>query len=348
MKALLFEGVENVVYGSVPDPRIESAGDAIVKVSHCAICGSDLHVYHGREKGCDHGTAMGHEFVGMIEETGASVKSLKKGDRVMSPFTTSCGECYYCRTGLTARCTRGQLFGWRQQGAGLHGAQAQYVRVPLADSTLVQVAEDMSDELAILFGDVLSTALFCADNAGAGPAKTHVVVGCGPVGLLTVLASGLRGAEKIYAVDSVTARLKVASDWGAMPIDLRNDSALEVVKEATEGRGADCVMEAVGSPQALRSAFDLLRPGGTLSSVGVNTSLSYPFTPEEVYNKNAAIRSGRCPARRYMTELIQITDRLPPDITRIFSHRMNLSEGAEGYRKFAGREDGCLKVLLMP
>jgi threonine dehydrogenase-like Zn-dependent dehydrogenase len=348
MNALLFEGPEKVVYGSLPDPRIESPGDVVVKMSCCAICGSDLHVYHGREMGCDTGTAMGHEFVGVVEETGASVKALKRGDRVMSPFTTNCGECYYCRSGLTARCIRGQLFGWREKGRGLHGAQAGYVRVPLADTTLVQVPEGTGDELALLYGDILSTAFFCSDNAGAGQGKTHVVVGCGPVGLLTVVAARLRGAEKIFAVDAVPARLRLAEEWGAVPVDLRTSDAIQVVKEATEGRGADCVMEAVGSPQAIRSAFDLLRPGGTLSSVGVNTSRSYPFTPEEVYNKNATFRSGRCPARRYMTELIQMSDSLPADITRVFSHRMNLGDGAEGYRKFAAREDGCLKVLLTP
>jgi threonine dehydrogenase-like Zn-dependent dehydrogenase len=220
--------------------------------------------------------------------------------------------------------------------------------VPLADTTLVQVPEGTGDEFALLYGDILSTAFFCSDNAGAGQGKTHVVVGCGPVGLLTVVAARLRGAEKIFAVDTVPARLRLAEEWGAVPVDLRTSDAIQVVKEATEGRGADCVMEAVGSPQAVRSAFDLLRPGGTLSSVGVNTNRSYPFTPEEVYNKNATIRSGRCPARRYMTELIQMSGRLPADLTRVFSHRMSLGDGAEGYRKFAAREDGCLKVLLTP
>ncbi len=347
MKALILSGAEQVSYESVVDPRIEQPSDVIVRVTRCAICGSDLHVYHGREKGCDKGTAMGHEFVGRVEEVGNSVTTFKKGDAVMSPFTTNCGECYYCRMGLTARCVKGQLFGWRESGRGLHGGQAEYVRVPLADSTLMKIPEGLSEELALLLGDILSTAFFCADNAMASARKVHVVVGCGPVGLLTVVAAQRRGAEKIYAIDSVPSRLAVAERWGATP--MRFDATVaQRVKEQTDGRGADCVMEAVGADAALRLAFDVLRPGGTLSSVGVNTTEAFPFTPGEVYNKNATIRSGRCPARRYMNELLAMANSFRPDITQLFSHKMKLSEGAEGYRIFAAREDNCLKVLLTP
>ena len=187
MKALTFAGEQTIEHTAVPDPKIEAAGDAIVRVRQCAICGSDMHVYHGRETGLDHGTVMGHEFVGEIVERGREVTAFKKGDRVVSPFTTSCGRCRFCRIGLTARCVESQLYGWVEGGHGLHGGQAEYVRVPLADSTLLAIPEGVDEADALLAGDVLSTGYFCASNAGAGPDRVCAVVGCGPVGLMAIV-----------------------------------------------------------------------------------------------------------------------------------------------------------------
>src|SRR5688572_6395944 len=162
MKALTFHGVEQVKHETLPDPVLESHADAIVKVKLCAICGSDLHVYSGSEKGCDHATAMGHEFVGEVVEVGNEVKTLKPGQAVMSPFSTSCGACDFCKIGLTSRCVQSQLFGWRQNNSGLHGGQAEYVRVPLADNTLMPIPTTLSLEHALLLGDVIPTGYFCA------------------------------------------------------------------------------------------------------------------------------------------------------------------------------------------
>lgn len=348
MQALTFQGKETLRYESIPDPVIEAPADAIVKVHACAICGSDLHPYFEREKGLDHGCAMGHEFVGEIVEVGKNVSTLRKGDRVMSPFTTSCGECFYCRRGLTCRCERGQLFGWRSRGRGLHGGQAEYVRVPLADQTLVRIPEGLPEETALLLGDILSTGYFCADQAGIRPDEVQVVVGCGPVGLMTVWAARKLGAERVYAIDSVPERLALAATWGATPVNYLEENPMEVIRATTQGRGADAVMEVVGSAGAGRSAFELLRPGGVLSAVGVCTDQHLAFSPVEAYDKNLTYKVGRCPARHYMEQLIEPAIAEAEQLNAIFTHRAPLSQGAAYYRLFAERGEGCLKVLLTP
>jgi threonine dehydrogenase-like Zn-dependent dehydrogenase len=201
MQALTFDGIERIGYNSVKDPVLLHPSDAIVKITMTSICGSDLHVYHGRETGQDHGTVMGHEFTGIVIESGKEVKKFHQGARVLSPFTTSCGECYYCRIGLTCRCVKGNLFGWVQQGRGLQGAQAAYINVPMADNTLVSLSNDLSEEKGLLLGDVFSTGYFCAENAAIHSKGIYVVIGCGPVGLMTIVAAKHLGAEKLFALD---------------------------------------------------------------------------------------------------------------------------------------------------
>ncbi len=346
MHALTFQGKEDIRFTSVADPVILAPGDAIVRVSACAICGSDLHVYHEREKGIEPGTAMGHEFTGEVVEVGREVKSLRVGDKVMSPFTTSCGSCYYCKIGLTCRCVKGQLFGWKEKGSGLHGSQAEWVRVPLAESTLMRVPEGVSREEAILLGDVLSTGFFCARQAEVKPGGTYGVIGCGPVGLMAVIGARELGAEKIFAVDVVPERLAKAREFGAVPIDASKTSPLETIRETTEGRGAEGVLEAVGSHSAVRLAFELVRPGGIVSSVGVCNDEHLAFSPVDAYNKNLTYRIGRCPARFMMELLVPLVQRRKYDIASIFTHRLPLKDGRKGYEIFADRKDHCLKVLL--
>lgn len=348
MRALTFQGKEHVELTTVSDPEILNPTDAIVRVNVCAICGSDLHVFHEREKGIDHGTAMGHEFTGEIMETGSGVKQLRKGDKVMSPFTTSCGQCFYCVQGLTCRCIHSQLFGWREKGKGLHGGQAEWVRVPLADTTLVRIPEGVTQEEAILLGDVLSTGFFCARQAEVKSGGIYAVVGCGPVGLMAIIGARELGAERVFAFDSLPERLSKASEFGATAINTSLENAKEKILEATEGRGADGVLEAVGSHGAVRSAFDLVRPGGVVSSVGVCTEAYLAFSPEEAYNKNLTYRIGRCPARFMMNQLIPLVQRKKYNLASVFTHRMNLDQGSEGYAIFAGKKDNCLKVLLQP
>ncbi len=348
MKALTFRGKQTIEYESIPDPAILSPTDVIVKVNVCAICGSDLHVYHEHEKGIDHGTAMGHEFAGEIVEVGKEIRSLRKGDKVMSPFTTCCGQCFYCKLGLTCRCVHNQLYGWVEKGKGLHGGQAEYVRVPLADTTLMKLPVGITIEEGLLLGDILSTGYFCALQADVKPGGTYVVIGCGPVGLMAILGARELGAEKIFAVDTVPERLAMAKVWGATPINAKQVSALEIVKEASEGRGADAALEAVGSGSAVKLAVELIRPGGIVSSVGVCNDEHMAFSPVEAYNKNLTYKIGRCPARHLMERLIPIVQKKKYDISSVFSHHMKLSEGVKGYDIFANKKDNCLKVLLTP
>jgi threonine dehydrogenase-like Zn-dependent dehydrogenase len=290
---------------------------------------------------------MGHEFVGEVVEVGAGVGRFRVGDVVVSPFTTSCGECFYCRSGLTARCVRGQLFGWVEHEKGLHGAQAEYVRVPMADSTLVAVPEGTPDEEALFAGDILATAFFGARSAGFEPGAVAVVVGCGPVGLMGVVSARELGVERIFAIDGLPERLALAERYGAETIDLKDDP-VAALREATEGRGADAVLEAAGGLQAARLAFDLVRPGGTLSAVAVHTEDRLAFSPTEAYDKNLTFRTGRAPARHYMERLLPVIQSRRYDLGALISHRMSLADGPHGYDIFDQRLEGCTKVVLVP
>lgn len=348
MRALTFAGRRSVRVESVAEPEIVAPSDAIVEVRLTAVCGSDLHVYHEREKGIDVGTTLGHELVGEVVETGRGLSKLKPGDRVASPFTTSCGRCFYCVRGLTCRCTEGQLFGWVEGGEGLQGTQAERVRVPLADTTLLVLPEDVSDEDGLLLGDVLSTGEFCADLAGVDASGVYAVVGCGPVGLMAVLAARRRGAKQVFAVDSVRERLQLAQAFGAVAVNGENNAPLEAIREVTEGRGADAVLEVVGSAAATRLAVDLVRPGGVVASVGVHTEEQFAFAPVEAYDKNLTYRSGRCPARHYMERLLPVVRDCRHPWSSVISHRLPLDDGPRGYALFDARQDGCTKVVLRP
>ena len=348
MQALVFAGVRRLEPVTVPDPALQEPGDAIVRVRAAGVCGSDLHVYRGVETGLDAGTVMGHELAGEVVAAGRAVERFRPGDLVVSPFTTSCGACFYCRSGLTSRCARGQLFGWVEDGRGLHGAQAELVRVPLADSTLVRVPDGTPLEEALLAGDVLATGWFAAESAGAAGGATLAVVGCGPVGLMAVLAARELGAGRVFALDSVPERLALAARFGGEALDVGEGDAAERVREATEGRGADAAVEAVGSAEATRLAFDLVHPGGTIAAVGVHTERHLAIAPGEAYDKNLTYRAGRAPVRRYMERLLTLVQSRQHDLASLISHRLPLVEGPRAYDLFDRRAEGCTKVVLTP
>ena len=348
MNAITFRGVREVAYAETPDPELSTERDAIVSVELAGLCGSDLHAYLGREPGLDPGTVMGHEFVGRVERVGEAVRGIAPGDRVVTPFSTSCGDCYYCTRGLTARCVAGRLFGWVERGVGLQGAQAPRVRVPLADSTLFPLPDDVESPEALLLCDVLPTGHYCARMAEVHAGGTFVVIGLGPVGLMAVLAARERGAERLYAIDTIEARLARAEALGARPIDAAHEEPLAVVRRATDGRGADGVMEAVGNAGAARLAFDLVRPGGIVSTVGVHHDAGFPFSPAEAYDRNLTWRIGRCPARSLMEELLPLVRRRRRELASLITHRLPLAEGPKAYDMFDHRRDGCLKVAFEP
>ncbi len=310
------------------------------------LCGSDLHPFFGRESGLDPGTVMGHELVGEIVELGPAAASVfSVGDRVFAPFSTNCGSCFYCQRGLTSRCLESQLFGWIQDGKGLNGCQSELVRVPLADATLMKVPDGVSDEQALLLGDNFSTGFFCADLAKMKMGGSCAVIGCGTVGLLSIVAAKTMGADEIFAVDMVEHRLAVAESLGATPIVA--EKAYDVISQATDGRGVDAVMELVGLPLAQMLAYRLVRPGGIMSVIGCHCTSNFAFSPVQAYDKNLTYKTGRCPARHYM-------DRLMPDLVAgkydqigdFVSHRFGIEDCVEAYDVFSKRKDGCLKAVI--
>lgn len=348
MKAITFQEVERLAYSDVPEPRLLEPTDALVRVRVAGICGSDLHPYFGRERGIDPGTVMGHEFVGEVVAVGSAVARFSGGERVVCPFTTSCGHCFYCRAGLTARCPEGQFFGWVQDGRGLQGAQAELVRVPLADGSLVEVPDDLDEAVALLSGDILSTAMFGADLARVSEGDVVAVVGCGPVGLLAIRAALAAGAREVVAVDRVPTRLEAAERFGATAVDFYGQDAVAAVRALSDGRGADGAIEAVGTPEATRAAADLLRPGGAIGAVGFHVEPHLALSPGEIYDRNLTYSGGRCPARAYMPRALDLARRDEALVASLISHRLPLADGVEAYRSFADRLPGWNKVVLIP
>ena len=346
MRALTLHGNQNIRHETVADPALEAADDAIVAVERAGLCGSDLHVWHGREGAADPGTVMGHELIGRVVAAGAGVTRVAVGDRVVAPFSTCCGACFFCARGLSARCPQGRLFGWVQGGVGLQGAQAELVRVPLANATLVAIDDDLPADLALLLADVLPTGWHCARMGEVGAETVAVVLGCGPVGLATVVAALEQGARRVLAVDAVPERLALAARFGATPLRLADDVA-SAARDATEGRGADAVLEVVGTPEAARLAFDLARAGGVVSIAGVHHGERFPLSPVEAYDKNLTLRIGRCPARSLMEGLLPVLRRRT-DLAAIVTHRRPLADGPDAYRMFDARRDGCIKVTFAP
>ena len=346
MKAACFESVGRVSCRQKDDPEISGPRDAIVKVSMAGLCGSDLHPFFGREAGLDGGTIMGHEMVGEIVELGSTFDNgMKIGDRVFAPFSTHCGACFYCGIGLTSRCTAGDLFGWVQDGNGLEGCQSEYVRVPIADSTLMLMPQGLSDKDALLLGDNFSTGYFCAEMAEVKPGGTYLVIGCGTVGLLAILSAMDMGAKCVFAMDPVLERRKIAESIGAIPLE-SNGSGRDVVLSATSGRGADSVMELVGLPDAQKMAFDCVRPGGIMSVIGCHCTSNFSFSPVQAYDKNITYRSGRCPAGHYMKLLVDRVTGGEFDLSPFITHQFGIDEAERAYQVFSTRAEGCLKAVF--
>lgn len=284
MKAVVFHGTKKVLIEDRPKPRIQDPKDVICKVEYAGLCGSELHVFRGHQpSGTDF--IMGHEFVGYVEEVGEGVKEFKKGDHVVCPFTTSCGECFYCKNGFSSRCAKGALFGSKV----LDGSQADYVRVPLADSTLFPAPKEVPDNQLVLMADIFPTGWFGAQNGFKEFSKeqiseaTVVLVGCGPVGLCALVNIVDFKPKNILAVDSIESRLDLAKSLGAEPWNFQKDrEGLDKrVKELTDGRGADIVIEVVGLSPALKMGFELLRPWGVISSIGVHNAEVSPLSQSQ-------------------------------------------------------------------
>ncbi len=266
MKALTFQGERDVKVADVPKPTIKGSQDVLVRVTLGAVCGSDLHILHGHTP-MNQGAVLGHEFVGVVEQTGPEVKRFEPGDRVVSSFFTSCGHCALCRKGWFNQCVDKGTFGHGEYFGGLGGGQAEYVVVPNADHTMEKIPEGMSDEQAIFVGDILATGYFGAERAEIKPGDVTAVIGAGPVGLMATMCAQLFGPARTYVVDMVDSRLEIAQELGGIPINAKEVHPVQAIERATGGIGADSSIECVGLLSAVDTAIHCVRGGGTISMV---------------------------------------------------------------------------------
>ena len=346
MKALTYQDIEAVKVMDVPKPEIKDSGDALLRVTLTAICGTDLHTFHGVGPPAVPGTVIGHEFTGVVEQVGPAVRRFKPGDRVVSCMYAYCGHCALCRKGWFVQCVDQRFFGMPEDFGGVQGGQAGYVVVPLADQTLEAIPEGVSDEQAIFVGDILATAMFGAERADIKPGDAVAVIGAGPVGLLTTMCAQLFGPARVFVVDLVAARLDMAAQLGGIPIDATKVHPVEAIKEATGQVGADSTIECVGQVATLETAIRCVRGGGTVAMNGMPMVMSDEFPYLPFWLKTLTLRAGWCNVPPYMKPLLDLiaAGRLHPE--KIISHRMKLDDAAEAYRMFDARE--ATKVVLTP
>jgi threonine dehydrogenase-like Zn-dependent dehydrogenase len=349
MKAVVYKDVRRVEVEELPDPEIIEPTDAIVRVSSAPICGSDLHLFNGRVPGLVEGSVIGHELVGVVEEVGNDVNKIRKGDRVVGSFLIPCGNCWWCEKGEYNNCDNGNFraLGYGIFSGDLQGAQAEKVRMPNADLTLLRLDDDLSDEQAVFAGDILTTGCYAAKLAKISEDDTVAVVGCGPVGLFTLAYAALYKPGTLLALDSVHERLETAERIGATPLDISKKNPVTALAELTDGRGADIAIDCVGEESAFRASYEMLRSGGHLVVVGVYVELEYAFPLGEAWRKNIEITfSGVTPVPTYWEEALDAVRKGRVDPTIIVSHVIPLEEAAKGYELFDSKE--ATKVILKP
>ncbi len=345
MRAVVLHGERDIRVEDVPDAGVPGDDGLLLRVERTAICGSDLHLYHGPMT--IPGVRLGHEFVGTVEDVGPSVSTVSKGDRVLVSGVVGCGRCSSCRAGNAVTCrTSGPVaFG---TSLDLDGGQAEAVAVPAADSAVVRIPEGISTEQAVLLTDILPTGYLGALRADITPGDVVVVIGLGPVGVFALQCAQLHGPSRILAVDMVPDRLARAEALGAEPIDASGGDTVAQVLEATGGRGAGAVIEAVGADQTVSDAILCAAPGATVSVVGVNLNLAFPFPMPIALMRGLTFKITIAPIPTTWDALFPLVANGTLHPEDVFTHRMGLSEAAEGYRIFDARTDGVLKVLLDP
>lgn len=328
-----------------PDPEIIEPSDAVVRVVRSCVCGSDLHPYHNLAAKPD-GKSMGHEFIGVVEETGPAVTSLRSGDFVIAPFAWSDGTCQFCRDGLQTACETGGF--WNDPSKQTYGGQAEAVRVPLADGTLVKVPAGVDEALypsLLSLSDVYGTGWHATVAARVRPGGTVTVVGDGAVGLLAVLSARQQGAEQIILMGRHKDRTDLGRDFGATDVVAeRGDEGVQHVLDLTGGVGTHAVVEAVGHEGAYEQAIKIVRAGGMIGRVGVPQFKGTPAGFDRLFGKNAGLAGGPAPARAYIEPLLPAVLDGTVDPGRVFDHTMTLEQTPEGYRAMDDRE--ALKVIL--
>ena len=347
MRAVTFQDVGRLSLDDVPAPSIQEPTDALLRVTTTAICGSDLHVLHGRIPGMLPGSIIGHEFIGIVEDTGPEVRKVVPGDRMLASFTIPDGTCWFCKRGMFNRCPDNRVFGYGVFLGDINGGQAEYVRIPNADICLRPIEGGLSDEQALFAGDIFSTGYDAVATAEIEEGDVVVIQGCGPVGLFAVQAARIFKPSALYAVDTVDSRLEVAQQFGATPVNAREVHAPTFIQDHTGGRGADVVVECVGAPAAFDAALDLVRAGGRISIIGVYSEPEHTLPMSLVFTKAIDLRfCGTANVIGRWDEVLRLTREGAVDPTAIISHRMNLSDALKGYQLFESRE--ALKVVLTP
>lgn len=383
MKALCYKGKENVEVDNVPDPSLLNSQDAIVRITSTAICGSDLHIYDGLIPSMERGDILGHEFMGEVVEVGREVKRLRVGDRVVVPFTISCGRCFFCEKSLHSLCDNSNpnapanealngasgagLFGYSHLYGGYAGGQAQFARVPYADYGPIVVPPELPDDKVLFLSDIFPTGYMAAENCQIEPGDIVAVWGCGPVGQFAIRSAFLLGAEKVIAIDSEPERLAMAKEAGAITLQ-SGDGVHDQLKDLTGSRGPDSCVDAVGMeahgstyddikqalkletdrPYALRQALRACRKGGTVSIPGVYAGFIDKVPFGAAFAKGLTLKMGQTHVQRYLPQLLKlIVDRkISPDF--VITHRVGLSEAPAAYKTFRDKKEGCIKVVLDP
>lgn len=395
MKALTFHGKRDVRVDEVPDPKIEQPTDAVVRITSTAICGSDLHLYEVLGMFIEEGDILGHEPMGIVEEVGSEVSQIKGGDRVVIPFNISCGECWMCKEKLFAQCETTQnreqekgasLFGYTKLYGEVPGGQAEYLRVPQAHFGPIKVPENGApDERYLFLSDVLPTAWQAVEYAAIPKGGSVAVYGLGPIGQMCARIARHQGAETVIGVDNVPERLEMARRHGIEAIDSsEHEDVPEIIREMTDGRGPDGVIDAVGMEahgahvaelaqkatgllpdalaakatekaavdrlSALLEAIDTVRRGGTISISGVYGGQLDPLPMMQLFDKGVQIRMGQAHVRRWTDEILPLLegDEDPLGVDDLTTHQLPLAEAPSAYEMFQKKEDGAIKVVLKP
>lgn len=391
MKAVTWQGKRTVSVEEVPDPQIVEHTDAVVRVTSTAICGSDLHLYEVLSPYMTPGDVVGHEPMGIVEEVGAGVTHVVPGDRVVVPFNIACGHCWMCRRGLQSQCETTQvtesgcgaaLLGYSKLYGQVPGGQAEYLRVPHADHGLIKIGHQLPDERYLFLSDILPTAWQAVQYAGVGEGQSVAVVGLGPVGQFAARIARHLGA-RVYGIEPLRERRDMAARHG-VEVMAPDDEALATIREATEGRGPDAVVDAVGMEahgnpvaagaqhvvgilpdvlgrklmstvgsdrlSALHTSIDLVRRGGTVSLSGVYGGAASPMPLLRMFDKQLTLRMGQCNVRSWTDDLLPLVEDPadPLGVQDLVTHRLPLEQAPAAYEMFQKKTDGCIKVVLDP
>jgi 2-desacetyl-2-hydroxyethyl bacteriochlorophyllide A dehydrogenase len=344
MQAVTFQAPGEVRVEERPEPELLARDDAVVRVEATGVCGSDLHIYHGRVE-IEPGFTLGHEFVGTVVAAGDGVSEVAEGDRVLGCYCSACGNCFFCRQGDFHKCDEGRVFGHGKTLGSLQGTQAELVLVPHANLTLRRVPAGMSDDAALFAGDVMGTGWHAVDQAAIRPGDSAAVLGLGPVGLCAVQAAKAAGAATVIGIDTVEERLRIAEAFGARPVHLTEDDPRAAVRGATDGRGVDGAVDAVGHPDALELACRITRKAGTVAAIGVYAE-RVQVHMGIVWIKALTLKTGHANVIGHVDRVLAMMAGGVLDPSPLVTHHMRLSDAPEAYDVYDRRE--ALKIVMTP